>query len=193
MVVDPEQRRSEIAAAVWRVARRAGVDALSVRTVGEEAGWTSGIVQHYFPNKLALLRYAFELVQDRTIERIREIGRSVSAEEVLEAIMVTLLPLEDETLAESEVWFAFLGLALGTPELRQVAEDGTRSIVTAVSEQVRRARAVGVVAASITDEEVALDLLAFADGLNVQALFRGDSIGAEDLRVRVRRHLARLA
>src|SRR5689334_15956832 len=105
MPVDPEQRRGELAAAVWRVARRSGVDALSVRSVGEEAGWTSGIVQHYFPNKSALLRYAFELVQHRTITRIREIGASVSAEEVLEAIMLTLLPLEDETTAESEVWF----------------------------------------------------------------------------------------
>jgi AcrR family transcriptional regulator len=193
MPVDPEQRRAELAAAVWRVARRSGVDALSVRSVGEEAGWTSGIVQHYFPNKSALLRYAFELVQQRTIERIREIGASVSAEEVLEAIMLTLLPLEEETTAESEVWFAFLGLAVGTPELRQAAERGTRSIVTAMSEQVRRARAAGRVSDSLMDEEVALDLLAFVDGLNVQALFRRDGLDADDLRSRVRRHLARIA
>lgn len=193
MPVDPEQRRAELAAAVWRVARRSGVDALSVRSVGEEAGWTSGIVQHYFPNKSALLRYAFELVQDRTVDRIREIGASVAAEEVLESIMLTLLPLEEETTAESEVWFAFLGLAVGTPELRQAAERGTRSIVMAVSEQVRRARGAGLVGDSVTDEEVALDLLAFVDGLNVQALFRRDGLQTDDLRLRVRRHLARLA
>jgi hypothetical protein len=107
--------------------------------------------------------------------------------------MLTLLPLEEETTAESEVWFAFLGLAVGTPELRQAAERGTRSIVTAMSEQVRRARAAGRVSDSLMDEEVALDLLAFVDGLNVQALFRRDGLDADDLRSRVRRHLARIA
>ena len=45
-IVDHETRREEIAEALWRVVRRDGVRAASVRTIAAEAGWSPGAVRY---------------------------------------------------------------------------------------------------------------------------------------------------
>jgi AcrR family transcriptional regulator len=45
-VVDHEQRRGELAAAVWSLASREGLEAVTVRRVAEEAGWSTGALVH---------------------------------------------------------------------------------------------------------------------------------------------------
>ncbi len=50
-IVDHDARREEIAQALWRVVRRDGIRAASVRTVAAEAGWSAGAVRYYFPDQ----------------------------------------------------------------------------------------------------------------------------------------------
>ena len=64
-VVDHEERRAELAAAVWRLASSDGLEAVTVRRVAEEAGWSTGAVVHYFADKEELLLFAFSTVADR--------------------------------------------------------------------------------------------------------------------------------
>ena len=47
-VVDVEQRKTELAAAVARVIARSGIEGASMRQVAAEAGWTTGTLVHYF-------------------------------------------------------------------------------------------------------------------------------------------------
>lgn len=191
--VDHELRREQLAAAVWTLARRSGVGALTVRAVGQEAGWTSGAVQHYFPGKSDLLRYAFELVQQRSVSRLEEITSGVPAEAALRATLDTLLPLDADIEAEGEIWFAFLGLAIGDPELRETARRGHREMLELVAEQVDRAVGAGVLRPGLDPADVAAELLALADGLNVQSLFRGQVFATAALRATAERRLAELA
>jgi AcrR family transcriptional regulator len=58
-VVDHEERRAELCAAVWRLASREGLEAVTVRGVAEEAGWSTGAVVHYFADKEDLLLSAW--------------------------------------------------------------------------------------------------------------------------------------
>jgi AcrR family transcriptional regulator len=191
--VDHEARRAELAEASWRVARRLGVGGLTVRAVASEAGWTSGIVQHYFPRKDDLLLHAFELVQRRTVARIERIAEEEAPERALRATIVTLLPLDADIQAESEVWFSFLGLAAGDEKLRETAVRGHRQLLALITAQVERAAAAGVVGAGRSAGDVASDLLALADGLNVQALFRGEGdVDPAALTAAVDRRLAEL-
>jgi AcrR family transcriptional regulator len=175
--VDHEARRAELAEASWRVARRLGVGGLTVRAVASEAGWTSGIVQHYFPRKDDLLLHAFELVQRRTVARIERIAEEEPPQRVLRATIVTLLPLDADVRAESEVWFSFLGLAAGDDKLRATAVRGHGELLALVTSNVEHAMAAGAVPSGLVATEVASDLLAFADGLNMQALFRSAGPG----------------
>ena len=191
--VDHEQRRHELAAAVWRVVRQGGVGALSIRAVGKEAGWTSGIVQHYFPTKNDLLRHAFELVQQRTVTRMREMTGAAPPERALECALLALLPVDPDIEAEAEVWLAFLGLALGEAALRETAERGAHELIDLMTEQVVRAQAAGVVNCALVERDVATELLSLADGLNVQSLFRRQAMPPDMLRALVARRLAELA
>ena len=61
-VVDHEQRRRELAAAVWRVIGREGVAEVSIRAVAAESGWSTGALRHYFATRAELLAFACEEV-----------------------------------------------------------------------------------------------------------------------------------
>ena len=57
-VVDHEERRRELAHAVWRVIRRQGVDRASVRTVALEAGWSPGALHQACTSSIQTLAAA---------------------------------------------------------------------------------------------------------------------------------------
>ena len=104
-VVDHEARRAEVAAAVWRIVARDGVDAITVRRVAAETGMSTSVVSHYFADKDDLLQLAFHLVVERARRRTAEAplgGRS-------RALLVTGLPLDDDRRTEARIWFSLLG------------------------------------------------------------------------------------
>ena len=61
-VVDHDRRRAELSEALWRVALRDGFDAVTVRSVALESGWSAGALRHYFPDKAEMVLFAVDLV-----------------------------------------------------------------------------------------------------------------------------------
>lgn len=53
---------SRLAEALWRVVRRDGVAAATVRSIAAEAGWSPGALRHYFSTQAELLAFAMEHV-----------------------------------------------------------------------------------------------------------------------------------
>ena len=53
--LDHDERRTELAEAVWRVIRREGVRGASVRGVAREAGLSMGSVRYFFGTQEELL------------------------------------------------------------------------------------------------------------------------------------------
>src|SRR3712207_14978 len=80
--VDHEERREEIADAVWRVIEREGLEGASLRDIAREAGHTTGVISHYFRDKRELLAFAFQLVVERSAARI---ARAIREDGVYEA------------------------------------------------------------------------------------------------------------
>jgi AcrR family transcriptional regulator len=117
-VVHHEQRRREIAEAVWRVIRRNGVEGASVRTVAQEAGWSAGAIRHYFGTQSELLDFAIELAAERVRRRIGALELADDPRRAVEQLLSELLPLDDERRAENEIWLAFTARALIDPQLR---------------------------------------------------------------------------
>jgi AcrR family transcriptional regulator len=66
--VDREQRRVELAEAVWRVIDKRGIENVSIRNVADESQWTRGVIQLYFRDKDDLLDAALDLVAGQTGE-----------------------------------------------------------------------------------------------------------------------------
>jgi AcrR family transcriptional regulator len=111
-IVDHDARREEIAQALWRVVRRDGIRAASVRTIAAEAGWSAGAVRYYFPDQDGLLKFAMDLVSRRVGERITALaargGTKGSATTVVLRYLEEVLPLDAERMAEFDVWLAFM-------------------------------------------------------------------------------------
>lgn len=56
--VDADARRAELAAATRRAILRQGLEGVTLREVAREAGWSVGVLTHYFETKDDLLRYS---------------------------------------------------------------------------------------------------------------------------------------
>ncbi|QXJ21130.1 TetR family transcriptional regulator C-terminal domain-containing protein [Actinomadura graeca] len=183
---DHDDRRRQLGRAVWRVVRSQGVSALTVRRVGQEAGWTSGAVQYYFASRNALLEYAFQLVQQQTLDRLAAVAETAGDEEAARTAFHQVLPSSDEVRAEAEVWFSFLGLALGDPGLREVGRKGQRIVIDAIAAAVGRSQRAGVISRDLDPQMVAVEGIALADGLCVNAMYHpvrlkeGDVVGLFD-------------
>jgi AcrR family transcriptional regulator len=193
-IVDHEARRAELAAAVWRLASREGLDAVTIRRVAAEAGWSTGALAHYFDDKEELLLFAFETVADRVGRRI--VRAAEHARDPLELVRTQLvegLPIDTERRAEVRVWFAFLGLAETRPRLAKAGRDAYRLWRGRVAKTLATAQRHGLLDDSIDVESEAAALIALVDGIAIQATFDPRSVSAERQLEILDDRLARLA
>ena len=171
-IVDHEERRRELCAAVWRLASREGLEAVTVRGVAEEAGWSTGAVVHYFADKEDLLLSAFQTVADRVSRRLAKLeARTTEPLELARAWLVEGLPLDGDRRAEVRVWFALLGLALTRPALARAQRLTYRAWRGRVAELLREAQDARAVRANVDCRAAAAALVALVDGLAIQATF----------------------
>ena len=126
--MDHDERRRELAEAVWQVVRRDGVEGASVRAVAREAGWSPGALRHYFPTQSDLLAAAMRAVVDRIDTRLGSFRTTGAAAEV-PGTLLQLLPPDAERRAENEVWLAFTLRALVDDDLRQLHRDVDRMLL----------------------------------------------------------------
>ncbi|ANN19143.1 TetR family transcriptional regulator [Amycolatopsis orientalis] len=149
-IVDPTARRLEIAEAVFRVIQADGLAQASLRSVADEAGLAIGSVRHYFRGHDELIVFAMRALGDRVEARLlRHLPELLDPEtprsrrqELTEALLGELLPLTEQTRAETEVWLAFSAAAKNRPELAEEvarAHAGVRALVRRVLEGARGA------------------------------------------------------
>ena len=192
-VVDHEQRRAELAAAVWRLVSTEGLDALTVRRVAAEAGWSTGALVHYFADKESLVLFAFRTVADRVGSRVDRLAHESSDPlELARALLVEGLPLDADRRAEVRVWFAFLGLALTRPSLAKAQRVGYRAWRSRLEQLLRQAQLEGRIDPEVDCELEAAELVALVDGLAVQATFEPRTLTSERLVALVDARLERL-
>ena len=178
-VVDHEERRGELAAAVWRLASSDGLEAVTVRRVAEEAGWSTGAVVHYFADKEELLLLAFSTVADRVRTRLAEAAEQTTEPlDLVRAWLVEGLPIGRERQAEVRVWFAFLGLALTRPDFARAQRLTYRAWRGRVADLLRDAQKRGDIRADVDPSAAAAALVAVVDGLAIQATFEPRALSA---------------
>lgn len=174
-IVDHQQRRQEIAAAVHRILLREGLEGATVRAVVTESGMSSGAIRHYFPNHQELLRFAASQIEERASARAVAAyaapGRGSRAR-VLD-VLEQFLPLDPEREMELAVSTALARMGSELPQIQ------------AYWEGIRRACRGSVVVLAGTDGEVNIErplrparwerlaerLHLILDGLSAQTLF----------------------
>lgn len=165
---DHEARRHDVSAAVWQVMATRGFAGLTLRAVAAELGATTGLLTHYFPTKQALVAYALDLLEERTLSRPRrQAGEGLAA---LRDAILDILPLTPESTDSNRIWVSSWDNALADPAL---SADYARMYAKGRDRMVQR-----VIAAQEAGElppgepaDLAAGAQAFALGLVVQALF----------------------
>lgn len=113
-IVSHGKRRTLIATVVKRIVAESGMEAVTVRNVAREAGFSSTIVSHYFRNKHDLLTFTYGSIRTRAVQMIEEaFHRNAGVLECFE----TLLPINDDNLADWQAWFGFWGKTTSDPGL----------------------------------------------------------------------------
>lgn len=202
-LVDPEERRREVAEAIFRVARRDGLEQASLRAVAAEAGLAIGSVRHYFNGQADLMIFAMRYFADRAGERVREAaGRlktpdpdAPKAEHVatLERLLAEILPLDDRRREEAEVWLAFTTSARTRPDLRPYALELYDDLAGMLDLLLAAADRLGALRPGLDLRAERIRLNALLDGLTVHAVLQPDRIGPAELAGALRHHVADIA
>jgi AcrR family transcriptional regulator len=121
-LVDHEARRAEIADVACRLVVAHGVAGITFREVAAAADISVGSIQHYFPNKEALLRRMLEQTSQRMAGRIQkrlsDLGPSPSSRDTIRAVITSFIPDDADSRAAMTVYHSFAGAALTDPALR---------------------------------------------------------------------------
>ncbi|KAF2426865.1 TetR/AcrR family transcriptional regulator [Bacillus subtilis] len=123
--IDHEKRRKQIAEATWRVILERGMEGASARNIAKEAGLSLGALRHYFSTQDELLAFAMKLVQEKVTDRIKDIAvRDLLPKEKVLQILLEMVPTNEETIREMEVWFAFTAYARHKKDMFDASHDG---------------------------------------------------------------------
>ncbi|MBA4115746.1 MAG: TetR/AcrR family transcriptional regulator [Rubrobacter sp.] len=191
-VVDHERRRWEIAGAVWRAVGRQGIEAVTVRGIAEEAGFSTGVLAHYFEDKDALILHALHVSIERMVERMERLGGELTGFEALRAVLCEALPLDEERREEFRILIGFWGRAVNNGAL--AAEQNYwyalwRGVVQASVEEGQRG---GALRADLDAGREADALIALVDGTGVQATFDPERLTPEEQAALLDEQLSRL-
>jgi AcrR family transcriptional regulator len=189
-IVDSEARREEIAEAIWRVIAKHGMEAVTVREIAKEACCTTGMLVHYFQNKDELILHALRTTTMRIGGGMWERGEQATGDDVLKEVLLGALPLNEESRAEWKIWVYFWCRAtnnslMAQEQLRWYVE--YRSCVRSLISEGQRS---GYFRADINAEEEADSIIAFVDGIGMQATLDPQRFPAEYLTALLDRRLS---
>lgn len=172
-LADHEQRRRQIAEAVWRIASARGLEDVSLRKVAAEAGVSLRLVQYYFGTRDDLLLGALEILNADAGESIRaELGPEEDAapREVLRAMLVGMLPVGDERRTRYLVHLAYFVRSLSDPGLASAFSAAPPELERLTADLLAWGRDRGEVAPDLELMPEAELLLSSVDGLQTSII-----------------------
>lgn len=170
-VVDHEERRRNIAEAVYRLIESNGMDAVSLRDVAKEAGVSVGGVQHYFKTKDDMLLFALSYMRERVLPRLQQRLDQLpnpSTRERTRAAIMRMLPLDKESIQEATVNIAFFANSFGNRETQAKLREGYKALREASQQNLKAAQAAGELNPAVKSRDVekaAADLFFSVQGL----------------------------
>lgn len=106
-------RRSEVAAAAYRLIAERGLSGLSLRAVARAVGGTTGIVTHHFADRAELVEAALDHARRTMVDRFGDLPHDAS----LVDLAVATLPTDAEMVTSWRVWLVVRAAALHDPEM----------------------------------------------------------------------------
>jgi TetR/AcrR family transcriptional repressor of bet genes len=185
-VVDTEERRTRLIDATSEAIARDGLANITLRSIARSAGWTTGIVNHYFEDKRALLMATFLARADRAR---RQIDASVAAGRTpLDAVIATL-PLDADGMLDWRVSIAFIGAAIGDEEMVRLHHARVDRFTQTVRDAIVEQQVAGTIDQRLDPDLEADRLVVVINGIAVQAVLRSNEFTSERQLALVDAHL----
>jgi len=125
-VVDHDERRQQIAQAVERLVLTSGMQSVTVRAVGHEAGFSAAIVGHYFNNKEDLLIFSYLSARQRSKNRLE---RALAAGKTPFECLKEVMPTNTQKKREWKLWFGFWGIITTNPKFSKECKTGLQEAI----------------------------------------------------------------
>jgi AcrR family transcriptional regulator len=112
--VDHDEKRRDLAEALFRIASTQGLQAVTLRAVAAEADVSMFQIQYYFPTKEEMLRHAWQRITELGAERagkvIAEAARTGDERAVIRACVLGVLPMDERTRMLCAVQIAYFAV-----------------------------------------------------------------------------------
>ncbi|MFI7129642.1 TetR/AcrR family transcriptional regulator [Nonomuraea sp. NPDC050153] len=169
-IVDHDERRREVLSAARRVIVRDGIDAATTRAIAKEAGYSNGVLAHYFADKdeilLSALRQSHQRIRDRLTRKVE----GVTGLAALRELLLDNLPLDAERTQESRLEVSFWSRSLASERLAEVQRTEADELRAVVRDLLAQARAAGELRTDDNLDDLTEHLLALVDGLSLHLL-----------------------
>ena len=167
-IVDHDQRRKDIAAAACRAIARSGVERVTMTEIAEEAGYTTGMVTHYYKKKESILLAALGVMRDRAEHRLAVLMQSGRA--AVEDIILDVMPIDVARRQEAAIWLSFWGLVVSDPIFARINKAVHKEWVEIFGQIIQYRWPNADVWPVDAFEDVRIGLLAMMNGLTVGAM-----------------------
>lgn len=145
-----------------------GMEGATVRNIAKEANISPGSLRHDFASQEDLLLYAMNLVKENAAARIENVAmQDMPPKEIALGILLELVPTNEETRAEMEVWFAFTAYFRKKRLSFDAQHDG---IYMGVQHIIRQLDRLHLLKKGVNKDMEAEMLYAMIDGLALHAL-----------------------
>src|SRR6202161_4995046 len=106
-ILDHSKRRDEIALVACQVVASHGFERTTVARIARAAGYTTGMVAHYYESKQDIILEALRLILKRIEERLTR--ERESGEAGLLEVLSRALAIDAQRFTECAFWMAFWG------------------------------------------------------------------------------------
>jgi AcrR family transcriptional regulator len=165
-IIDHDKRRDEFAEAVCRLIVREGAAQVTTRQIAAEAGYSTGILAHYFADKSEVMKYAL-MYSHREVYKFMDPGKSRGLEGLF-AFMRACLPLDERRVFLAQVEASYFGLAVGDGDLGRIVAKEIEAFYRVVSEIIDSAVEAGELVPRAADGDLVSALRLVMDGISFQ-------------------------
>jgi len=189
-LVDHAQRRDEIALVACQAIARRGFAQATVAHIARTAGYTTGMVAHYFDSKQQIILAALRLIL-RRIE-LRLTLRTGTGSSDLLSVLSEALPIDAQRRTECAFWIAFWGQLPADPELKRLNGWVHREYRRLFDRCLREHWPESVRWPARLQADVSRSIITFVNGITASAVSSPRDWPASEQVAQLRMHLARL-
>jgi TetR/AcrR family transcriptional regulator, transcriptional repressor of bet genes len=167
-IVDHDERRDQIALVACRVVAENGFDQATIVRIAREAGYTTGMVAHYFDTKQDIIIAALRLILRRIEERLTKPSGDVQAD--LLTVLCEALPLDEQRYIECAFWTAFWGQVSADKRLKRINAWVHREYMRLFERCLAEGWTLWPQLSAATREQVLRSVVTFINGVTASAV-----------------------